>query len=63
MNGEVEESEVSILHHGELHKHPSELMNTIKKKKITTVPKITLDKVIFNQDYLSRVSRNENKAD
>ena len=58
MNGEIDDSEVSMMH-GEPHKHPAELMNTIKKKKVTTVPKITLDKVVFNQEYLSRQPRQD----
>ncbi len=57
-NAEVDDSEVSVMH-GELHKQPAELMNTIKKKKTTTVPKFTLDRVIFNQEYLDRSSIQE----
>jgi hypothetical protein len=47
MNPDVDDSEVSMLH-GEPHKQPAELMNTIKKTKVITVPKITLDRVVFN---------------
>ena len=46
-NADIDDSEVSMLN-GDPHKQPTELIKTIKKKKTTTVPKFTLDRVIFN---------------
>ena len=39
----------------ETHKKPTELIDKLFRKKVVdTVPKVAMDKVVFNQEYLNR---------